>query len=84
MDPNVSIHEAKSLTCNVRPGRRSRYERDVVDDAVPEAQRSTEGQPLAHGIDDPQLAKRLGAPLGPGKTTAHHGTRQMGKGDQGG
>ena len=25
MDPNVSIHEAKTLTCNVRAGRRGEY-----------------------------------------------------------
>jgi formate dehydrogenase major subunit len=24
MDPNVSIHEAKTITCNIRPGRRAR------------------------------------------------------------
>ena len=25
MDPNVSIHEAKTITCNIRPGRRAAY-----------------------------------------------------------
>jgi formate dehydrogenase major subunit len=83
MDPNVSIHEAKSLTCDIRAGRRAQYERGAVDEPVPESQRRPEGQPLAHGIDDPQLAERLGAPLGPGETTVNMGTRLMGKGDQG-
>jgi formate dehydrogenase major subunit len=83
MDPNVSIHEGKSLTCNIRAGRRAPYERGAIDEPVPQSQRTPDGQPLGHGIDDPQLAEKLGAPLGPGKTTAHHGTRQMGKGDQG-
>ena len=27
MDPNVSIHEAKTMTCNIRPGRRQRITR---------------------------------------------------------
>jgi hypothetical protein len=84
MDPNVSIHEAKSLTCNIRPGRRAPYAKDVIDEPVPASERTPDGQPLAHGIDDPALAKKLHAPLGPGATTAHHGMRQMGKGDQGG
>jgi formate dehydrogenase major subunit len=83
MDPNVSIHEGKSLTCNIRAGRRAAYVEGTIDAAVPSSERSDDGQPLGHGIDDAALAKSLGAPLGPGKTTAYHGTRQMGKGDQG-
>ena len=83
IDPNVSIHEGKSLTCNIRRGRRAPYTEGAVDAAVPESERSHDGQPVAHGIDDPALAKQLDAPLGPGGTTAHHGLRQMGKGEQG-
>ena len=28
-DPNVSMHEAKSFTCNMRPGRRSHRDQDA-------------------------------------------------------
>ncbi len=47
MDPNVSIHEAKSGTCNIRLGRRPTRTRTVVDEAVP--QHKPEGQPSLHG-----------------------------------
>jgi formate dehydrogenase major subunit len=51
MDPNVSIHEAKTITCTIRPGRRAAYVTDAVDEAVPARQRTTSGQSAAHGID---------------------------------
>jgi len=51
MDPNVSIHEAKTITCTIRPGRRSGYVPTAVDQPVPVAQHTTAGQSVAHGID---------------------------------
>jgi hypothetical protein len=51
MDPNVSIHEAKTMTCNIRPGRRAAYVGSAVDAPVPPAQHTTAGQSHAHGID---------------------------------
>ena len=57
MDSNVSIHEAKTLTCDIRVGRRSSYTDDnPVDRAVPANQRTLTGVPQAHGRD------RAGAP----------------------
>jgi len=51
MDPNVSIHEAKSLTCDIRPGRREARRRGDVERAVPPSQRSREGEATLHGRD---------------------------------
>jgi formate dehydrogenase major subunit len=52
MDPNVSIHEAKTLTCALRAGRRSPYQAGTeVDRAVPPEQQTKFGESLAHGID---------------------------------
>ena len=52
MDPNVSIHEAKTLSCDIRAGRRSTYvSTSKLEVAVPAAQRSTQGQSHAHGRD---------------------------------
>jgi formate dehydrogenase major subunit len=53
MDPNVSIHEAKSITCNVRAGRRSAYRplERIADEVVPGEQRTAHGTSRAHGID---------------------------------
>ena len=51
MDPNVSIHEAKTLTCNIRPGRRAAYGGTAVDAPVPAAQHTKAGESHAHGID---------------------------------
>ena len=52
MDPNVSIHEAKTLTCRIRPGRRSAYvSGGEVDVAVPSDERTSFGESVAHGID---------------------------------
>jgi formate dehydrogenase major subunit len=45
LDPNVSIHESKTLTCNIRPGRRAAYHSDRRDFPVPPSQREPEGQP---------------------------------------
>ncbi len=47
LDPNVSIHESKTLTCNIRPGRRPAYHYDEVDEPVPADERRPEGQPDA-------------------------------------
>ena len=49
MDPNVSIHEAKTLTCNIRRGRRAKREPSVIDAAVPASQQKPDGQPGTHG-----------------------------------
>jgi formate dehydrogenase major subunit len=51
MDPNVSIHEAKTLTCNIRPGRRAARVSTAVDRDVPQNERSVEGQAVLHGRD---------------------------------
>jgi formate dehydrogenase major subunit len=52
MDPNVSIHEAKTITCNVRAGRRASYGSDrAVDENVPAAERTQHGTSKAHGAD---------------------------------
>jgi formate dehydrogenase major subunit len=51
MDPNVSIHEAKTLTCNIRPGRRAAYGGTAVDAPVPAPQQTKAGESHAHGID---------------------------------
>lgn len=45
LDPNVSIHESKSLTCNIRAGRRAVNQRDAADEPVPQNERSAFGQP---------------------------------------
>ncbi len=51
MDPNVSIHEAKTTTCTVRAGRRQPYTLGAIDAAVPADERSTYGESQAHGAD---------------------------------
>jgi formate dehydrogenase major subunit len=51
MDPNVSIHEAKTLTCNIRPGRRAARVSSAIDRDVPQNERSVEGQAVLHGRD---------------------------------
>ena len=53
MDPNVSIHEAKTITCNVRAGRRAAFvaaERPANED-VPQAEKRPHGASQAHGAD---------------------------------
>ncbi len=51
MDPNVSIHEAKSLTCSIRPGRRAARSAGSIEAPVPTAQQRAYGAGSAHGID---------------------------------
>jgi formate dehydrogenase major subunit len=51
MDPNVSIHEGKTLTCTIRPGRRAAYVPGEVDADVPTREHTTSGQSVAHGKD---------------------------------
>jgi len=51
MDPNVSIHEAKTTTCNIRAGRRPAYTTGAADRDVPLAQRTQYGESQAHGAD---------------------------------
>ena len=52
MDPNVSIHEAKTITCNIRVGRRSAYAGGrAVDEPVPASQERPHGVSTAHGAD---------------------------------
>jgi hypothetical protein len=53
MDPNVSIHEAKTMTCNVRAGRRASYSTSerVPDTVVPPDQVREHGVSEAHGRD---------------------------------
>lgn len=45
LDPNVSIHESKTLTCNIRRGRRPQYHEGPPDEPVPQSERSDFGQP---------------------------------------
>ncbi len=52
MDSNVSIHEAKTLTCDIRVGRRNSYDAsNPVDLPVPAHQHTRTGAPTAHGLD---------------------------------
>jgi formate dehydrogenase major subunit len=52
MDPNVSIHEAKTMTCTVRPGRRAPICGDgAPEGAVPHGERTKFGESTARGID---------------------------------
>ncbi|MDQ2872728.1 MAG: molybdopterin-dependent oxidoreductase [Candidatus Eremiobacteraeota bacterium] len=51
MDPNVSIHEAKTLTCNIRPGRRPTRRDGDIDASVPASQQIPDGQATVHGKD---------------------------------
>jgi formate dehydrogenase major subunit len=45
LDPNVSIHESKTLTCNIRLGRRPQYREGPVDEPVPQSEITPFGQP---------------------------------------
>jgi len=50
-DPNVSIHEAKAFTCNIKLGRRETLESATATmRAVPEDQRTPLGQPERGGV----------------------------------
>jgi formate dehydrogenase major subunit len=48
-DPNVSIHESKALTCNVRPGRRHAARPGAAGEAVAPGERRTLGAPERPG-----------------------------------
>ncbi|MGZ3554198.1 MAG: molybdopterin dinucleotide binding domain-containing protein, partial [Vulcanimicrobiaceae bacterium] len=51
MDPNSSIHEAKSLTCNIRAGRRPQRNAatNPVDLDVPPEEKTHDGEAIVHG-----------------------------------
>ena len=51
MDPNVSIHEAKTNTCDIRRGRRAARGRTAEDAPVPPSQRSEQGEATPHGAE---------------------------------
>lgn len=51
MDPNVSIHESKTLTCDIRAGRRSDKRASAIDAPVPENERTPTGESTMHGVD---------------------------------
>ena len=51
IDSNVSIHESKTLTCALRPGRRAARKALPQDKPVPAGERDPSGQPTLHGID---------------------------------
>lgn len=51
MDPNVSIHEAKTNTCNIRAGRRAERVRDAIDFPVGPAERTSQGEATSHGAE---------------------------------
>jgi formate dehydrogenase major subunit len=51
LDPNVSIHEAKTLSCTIRVGRRHGGHNESVEDRVPAGQRTAFGESKPHGID---------------------------------
>jgi formate dehydrogenase major subunit len=56
MEPNVSIHEAKSLTCTIRAGRRAVRGQHDGPSGAPSALAAPSGQPSEHGADDPREA----------------------------
>lgn len=49
LEPNVSIHESKTLTVNIRKGRRPMHRPTAVDIPVPPEQRDPTGQPQGYG-----------------------------------
>ncbi|MDP9111129.1 MAG: molybdopterin-dependent oxidoreductase, partial [Candidatus Eremiobacteraeota bacterium] len=51
MDPNVSIHEAKTNTCNIRAGRRAQRARSAVDATPKPGERTSQGEATAHGAE---------------------------------
>ena len=62
MDPNVSIHESKTLTCDIRAGRRGAKRTEAIDDAVPPEQRAPIGESSLHGLDGRQSTAGEAAP----------------------
>ena len=51
MDPNVSIHESKTLTCDIRAGRRGDKVLAAIEDPVPREERTSMGESALHGAD---------------------------------
>jgi formate dehydrogenase major subunit len=51
LDPNVSIHEAKTLSCQIRVGRRKSGNNELLDQPVPPSQISDFGASTPHGVD---------------------------------
>ncbi|GAC1501915.1 MAG: hypothetical protein NVS1B14_06500 [Vulcanimicrobiaceae bacterium] len=51
MDPNVSIHEAKTNTCNIRAGRREARGAMPENQPVSAQQRTEQGEATAHGAE---------------------------------
>ena len=51
MDPNVSIHEAKTNTCDIRVGRRARHTPGAQDASVSAQQHTQQGEATAHGAE---------------------------------
>ena len=49
MDPNVSIHEAKSNTCDIRRGRRAQRTGTAQAQPVPPGERTEQGEARVHG-----------------------------------
>jgi formate dehydrogenase major subunit len=60
LDPNVSIHESKTLTCNIRRGRRPQYREGPIDEPVPANERSAFGQPEGVWMGDRQAQAHEG------------------------
>ena len=52
MDPNVSIHEAKTNTCDLRLGRRARHTPGPEEANVRARQHTEQGEATAHGVDN--------------------------------
>jgi len=52
LDPNVSIHEAKTLSCTIRVGRRTSGLNERIDAAVPADQVTDFGASRPHGRDE--------------------------------
>ena len=52
MDPNVSIHEGKSLTCNIRAGRRARYNAARSKNRFRSRRLLPTDSRSGHGVDD--------------------------------
>ena len=61
MDPNVSIHESKTLTCALRKGRRAARRPSVLDESVASDQRTRIGESTTHGPDARNLPRNEGA-----------------------
>jgi len=83
MDPNVSIHESKSLTCNIRAGRRKPHHNGAIEADVPTSERTTMGQSFVLGPEHLLGGESHPTDLGADSAkTASHGMRQMGQSDE--